>query len=85
MLHGIYIYSYMTNYIVHYMNNYKILHDILHGITCHYMEIVLVPTSRTRLRRQDLRSCASRLVAACMQGQAGVAEDSEYTALGDFK
>jgi hypothetical protein len=45
----------MTNYIVHYMNNYRILHDILHGITCHSMEFVLVPTSWTRLRRQDLR------------------------------
>ena len=45
----------MTYYIVHYMNNYKNLHDILHEITCHSMELVLVPTSWTRLRLQDLR------------------------------
>ena len=30
----------MTYYIVHYMNNYRNLHDILHEITCHSMELV---------------------------------------------
>ena len=55
MLHVIYTYGYMTNYIVHYMNNYRVLYNILHGITCCSMEFVLVPTSWTRLRRQDLR------------------------------
>ena len=54
----------MNNYIVHYMNNYRILHDILHGITCHSMEFVLVPTSWTRLRRQDLRLTPRRRVHA---------------------
>ena len=54
----------MTGYIVHYMNNYSILHDILHGITCHSMEFVLVPTSWTRLRRQDLRLTPRRRVHA---------------------
>ena len=64
LLHGIYTHSYMSNYIVHYMNNYRILHDILHGITWNYMEFVLVPTSWTRLRRQDLRLAPRRRVHA---------------------
>ena len=54
----------MTGYIVHYMNNYRILQDILHGITCHSMEFVLVPTSWLRLRRQDLRLAPRRLMHA---------------------
>ena len=64
LLHGIYTSGYMTGYIVHYMNNYKILHDIFHEITCHSMEFVLVPTSWTRLRRQDLRLAPRRRVHA---------------------
>ena len=65
------------------MNNYRILYDILHGITCHSIEFVLVPTSWTRLRRQDLRLTPSRRVHAGA-ARPGVAEDSEYTALGGF-
>ena len=63
-LHGIYTYNYMFYYISHYMNNYMSLHDILHEITCHYMEFVLVPTSRMRLRCQDLRLAPRRRVHA---------------------
>ncbi len=62
----------MTAYIAHNMNDYSILHDILHGITCHSMEFVLVPTGWTRLRRQDLRLPPRRRVhvgaARCCRG-----------------
>ncbi len=67
IIHGFYTSGYMTGYIAHYMNDYSLLHDILHGITCYSMEFVLVPTVSC--------SSASRLVAACMQGQRGVAEE----------
>ena len=64
-LHGFYTSGYMTGYIAHYLNDYSHLHDILHGITCHSMEFVLVPTSWTRLRRrQDLRLTPRRRVHA---------------------
>jgi hypothetical protein len=81
MLHGIYTYVYMTNYIVHYMNNYRIY-------MIFYMELHVIPWNLCLFPRAGracaAKTCASRLVAACMQGQAGDAEDLEYTALRVF-
>ena len=51
-----------------------------------YMELHVIPWNLCLFPRAGracaAKTCASRLVAACMQGQPGVAEDSEYTALG---
>ena len=59
-------------YIVHYMNNYRIWHDI-------FMELHVIPWNLCLFpqagRACAAKTCASRLVAACMQGQPGVAED----------
>ena len=53
-----------------------------------YMELHVIPWNLCLFPRAGracaAKTCASRLVAACMQGQPGVDDDSEYTALGVF-
>ena len=53
-----------------------------------YMELHVIPWNLCLFPRVGracaAKTCASRLVAACMQGQAGDAEDLEYTALQVF-
>jgi hypothetical protein len=53
-----------------------------------YMELHVIPWNLCLFPRAGCtctaKTCALRLVAACMQGQPGVAEDSEYTELGVF-
>ena len=53
-----------------------------------YMELHVITWNlclfRQAKRACAAKTCASHLLAACMQGQAGDAEDSEYTALGVF-